>query len=79
MKRSGVRVSAVCVGIIMCLTLASAEEANVAVAICPVPGAKIDAGGVFGSISLSTNLPLLSKRWAEVRRKMRKDTGRVAD
>lgn len=44
-----------------------------------VPGSRVDAGGVFGSLALSTNINLASRHWAGVVRKMRKDADLVAD
>lgn len=40
---------------------------------------RVDAGGVFGSLALSTNINLASRHWTGALRKMRRDAGLVAD
>ncbi|WP_108881864.1 transglutaminase-like cysteine peptidase [Anderseniella sp. Alg231-50] len=40
--------------------------------------AKVNAGGIFGSLELDTNINLASKHWFRALRKMRKDTALVS-
>ncbi len=45
----------------------------------PVLAQKVDAGGVFGSLALSTNINLASKHWIGALRKIRRDSKLVAN